>query len=117
MLNNKKNNEIKNEYRKIPLREKRINNKKNELDRKLTEPELLLNSKKIHEKEKVNLSLNELSKKEKIKKMEKYNKKYDKDKINKKEIQSNPLIYNNYVTINNTLVSNYPVKFPDVFNQ
>ena len=49
--------------------------------------------------------------------MEKYNTKYDKDKINKKEIQSNPLIYNNYVTINNTLVSNYPVKFPDVFNQ
>ena len=117
MLNNKKNNEIKNAYRKIPLREKRINNKKNELDRKLTEPELLLNSKKIDEKEKVNLSLNELSKKEKIKKLEKYNTKYDKDKINKKEIQNNPLIYNNYVTINNTLVSNYPVKFADVFNQ
>ena len=121
MLNNKKNNEIKIEkkyaYKKIPLREKRIKSKKNELDRKMTEPELLLNSKKIDEKEKFNLSSNEQGKKEKIKKMERYNTKNDKDKINKRENQSNPLIYNNYVTINNTLVSNYPVKFVDVFHQ
>ncbi len=72
ILKKKKNNEIKIEkkyaYKKIPLREKRIKSKKNELDRKMTEPELLLNSKKIDEKEKFNLSSNEQGKKEKIKK-------------------------------------------------
>ena len=119
--NNKKNNEIKNEkkyaYKKIPLREKKIINKKNDLERKMTEPELLLNSKKLNEKEKMNLSLNEQGKKDKLKKIGRYNIKYNKENINKKENQSNSLICNNYVTINNTLVSNYPVKFVDVFHQ
>ena len=60
----------------------------------------------------MNLSLNEKGKTDRIK-----NLKNNKEKTNKKESQNNPLICNNYVTINNTLVSNYPVKFIDVFHQ
>ena len=115
--NNKENNEIKNEkkngYKKIPLREKKIIEKKNELVREMTVPEILLNQKNIKEKEKMNLSLNELGKKGRIKKLVRYNTKNNNDK--KKENQ-NPLICNNFVTINNTLVSNYPVKFVDPFH-
>ena len=60
----------------------------------------------------MNLSLNEKGKYNRIK-----NQKINKGKRNQKENQNNPLICNNYVTINNTLVSNYPVKFIDVFHQ
>ena len=76
ILNNKKsiNNEIKEEkkyaYKKIPLKEKKIINKKKELERELTEPGLL-----IGQKEKINLSLNDENKNE-VKKINKYNIKY-----------------------------------------
>jgi len=110
-INNKESNDIKYAYNKIPLREKKLIKRKKELEREMTEPELLL-SKKIKEKEKMNLSLNEKGKTDRIK-----NLKNNKEKTNKKESQNNPLICNNYVTINNTLVSNYPVKFIDVFHQ
>ena len=110
-INDKENNDIKYAYNKIPLREKKLIKRKKELEREMTEPELLL-SKKIKEKEKMNLSLNEKGKTDRIK-----NLKNNKDKTNKKESKNNPLICNNYVTINNTLVSNYPVKFIDVFHQ
>ena len=115
ILNNKKsiNNEIKEEkkyaYKKIPLKEKKIINKKKELERELTEPGLL-----IGQKEKINLSLNDENKNE-VKKINKYNIKYNKENMNKKENKNNQLICNNYFTINNTLVS-YPVKYVDVFN-
>ena len=110
ILNNKKsiNNEIKEEkkyaYKKIPLKEKKIINKKKELERELTEPGLLKG-----QKEKINLSLNDENKNE-VKKINKYNIKYNKEKMNKKENKNNQLICNNYFTINNTLVS-YPVKY------
>ena len=115
ILNNKKsiNNEIKEEkkyaYKKIPLKEKKIINKKKELERELTEPGLL-----IGQKEKINLSLNDENKNE-VKKTNKYNIKYNKEKMNKKENKNNQLICNNYFTINNTLVS-YPVKYIDPFH-
>ena len=115
ILNNKKsiNNEIKEEkkyaYKKIPLKEKKIINKKKELERELTEPGLL-----IGQKEKINLSLNDENKNE-IKEINKYNIKYNKEKMNKKENKNNQLICNNYFTINNTLVS-YPVKYIDPFH-
>ena len=80
----------------------------------MTEPELLSGNKKLNEKEKINLSLNEENKNEAIKKS-KYNTKSNKEKINKKDGKNNQLICNNYFTINNTLVS-YPVKYVDVFN-
>ena len=114
----KNNNEIKEEkkyaYRKIPLKDKKIINKKKEIQREITEPELLSGNKKLNEKEKINLSLNEENKNEAIKKS-KYNTKSNKEKINKKDGKNNQLICNNYFTINNTLVS-YPVKYVDVFN-
>ena len=114
----KNNNEIKEEkkyaYRKIPLKDKKIINKKKEIPREMTEPELLSGNKKLNEKEKINLSLNEENKNEAIKKS-KYNTKSNKEKINKKDGKNNQLICNNYFTINNTLVS-YPVKYVDVFN-
>ena len=110
-INNVENDEMKYECIKIPLRKKKLIKRKKELEREMTEPELLL-SKKIKEKEKMNLSLNEKGKYNRIK-----NQKNNKGKRNQKENQNNPLICNNYVTINNTLVSNYPVKFIDVFHQ
>ena len=102
-------NEQKGAYKKISLRDKKIINKKVGIEREMTEPQILTKSKKINEKDnKINISLNEQNKKEKIKKIRKYNVKYNKDNINKKENANNPHIYNNYFTINNTVVSNYP---------
>ena len=113
------NNTFKNEtkkdkkytYKKIPVMEKKVINKK--IEREITEPELLLRSKRINVKDKINSSLNELCKKERINKAIKYNTKSQKEKINIKENQNNPLICNNYVTINNTF--SYPIKLADVF--
>ena len=101
---NKINNEIKDEkkyaYKKIPVRDKKIINKKKEFERELTEPELSLRQKKLSEKEKINLSLNDDNKID-MKKINKYSIKYNKEKMNKKENKNNQLICNNYFTINN----------------
>ena len=114
-INNIKDNKIsKYAYRKIPLKNKKLINKKNEIEREMTEPELLDGPKKINEKEKLNLSLNEENKND-IMKKNKYSIKYNKEKMNKKENKNNQLICNNYFTINNTLVS-YPIKYVDVFH-
>ena len=114
-INNIKDNKIsKYAYRKIPLKNKKIINKKNEIEREMTEPELLTGPKKINEREKLNLSLNEENKND-IMKKNKYSIKYNKEKMNKKENKNNQLICNNYFTINNTLVS-YPIKYVDVFH-
>ena len=109
--NNKENNVIKMD-KIIPLREKKVIDNKDEKRREMTDPNLLINKKKLNEKGNTNLSLKDLSKKEKIQRIIKYNRHI----INKKENQNNPLICNNYVTINNTLVSNYPVKLAEIFN-
>ena len=109
--NNKENNVIKTD-KIIPLREKKVIDNKDEKRREMTDPNLLINRKKLNEKGNTNLSLKDLSKKEKIQRIIKYNRHI----INKKENQNNPLICNNYVTINNTLVSNYPVKLAEIFN-
>ena len=109
--NNKENNVIKMD-KIIPLREKKVIDNKDEKRREMTDPNLLINRKKLNEKGNTNLSLKDLSKKEKIQRIIKYNRHI----INKKENQNNPLICNNYVTINNTLVSNYPVKLAEIFN-
>ena len=134
---------IKNPSNKIQSRDKiNFNNKKrmvnkNIIERDMTEPELLkmVNPIKIIEQKKdyqktLNISLNNKEQnaflqQQKGNKMiryntnnnPRYNKYYSNNNNSNNMKQNNPQIFNNYVSINNLLAPNYPVKVINVFGQ
>ena len=128
---------IKHSYNKIQAREKQNINKKrmlnkNAFERDMTEPELLkmvnpinLNDSKRENQRTVNISLtnqenNTFLHQQKPNKMirlstnnnPRYNQYYS-NNVN----QANPQIFNNYVSINNVVTPNYPVKVINVFGK
>ena len=124
-------------YNKVQSRQKENLNKKriidkNEVGRDMTEPELLkmVNPIKINDqnrgiKKNLNISLSNQEKnntflhQQKLNKMARYNtnnpryNQYYSNNVN----QTNPQIFNNFVSINNLVSPNYPVKVINVFGE
>ena len=125
-------------YNKIKSREKQsINNKRNVnkklIDRDMTEPELLkmmnpikLNDSKKEYQRTANISLNSPEQNNTFLRQQKGNKmirfntnndpRYNQYYLNNTN-QNNPQIFNNFVSINNLVTPNFPVKLLDVFGQ
>ncbi len=136
-LNNAKKIPIKYQYNKMQLRDKQNINKKrmiekNMIEREMTEPELLkmanqirINDSKKDYQRTLNISLTNQEKnaflhQQRANKMLRYNtnnnpryNQYYTNNVN----QTNPQIFNNYVSINNVVTPSYPVKVINVFGQ
>lgn len=134
---NPKKLKIKHPYNKIQSRDKQNYNKKriinkNIIERDMTDPELLkmvnpikINDPKREYQRTLNISLNNQENntflhQQKPNKMIRFNtnnnpryNQYYSNNVN----QSNPQILNNYVSINNLITPNYPVKVINVFGQ
>ena len=127
---------IKYPYNKIKSREKQNFNKKRivgkNFERDMTEPELLkmtnpikINDAKREYQKTLNISLNNREQNnaflhQKANKMIRYNTnndpRYNQYYLNNSQ-QNNPQIFNNYVSINNLVTPNFPVKLINVFDQ
>ena len=127
---------IKAPYNKIKSREKQNFNKKRivakNVDRDMTEPELLkminpikINDSKREYQKTLNISLNNKEQnnaflhQQKGNKMIRYNTnndpRYNQYYLNNSQQNNNPQIFNNYVSINNLVTPNFPVKLLNVF--
>ena len=127
---------IKCPYNKIKSKEKQNFNKKRivakNFERDMTEPELLkmtnpikINDAKREYQKTLNISLNNREQNnaflhQKANKMIRYNTnndpRYNQYYLNNSQ-QNNPQIFNNYVSINNLVTPNFPVKLINVFDQ